>query len=189
MTPRMLRDRMHSDIVARGDHNRRMRDRIHTGLALLLAFPALLLADDEREQDEIDREEGIRCIQTRSIRSTDVLNDSNIVFRMQGNRYYHNTLPRRCNGLSRERRFSYTTHSQSLCANDLITILSDSGFGMLDGRSCRLGRFRPTTKEDIADFKERMRAPPKARPPEPPPPQEVIPDDDELKDADEAEGL
>lgn len=167
------------DIDARGDHNRPMHSRLCTLLALSLVLPAPLLADGEGEQDEADLEEGVRCIQTRAIRSTDVINDSNIVFRMQGNRYYHNTLKRRCTGLSRERRFSYTTHLQSLCANDLITVMSDSGIGMIDGRSCKLGRFRPTTKEDVADFYRRINAPPKAIPPEPPPPQEVVPDEDE----------
>lgn len=155
-----------------------MQGRFVIILALLLAPHGNLLAGEESEQDDVDREEGARCIRSRSIRSTDVINDNNIVFKMQGNKYYHNTLPRTCTGLSRERRFSYTTYSQSLCANDLITIITDSGIGMIDGRSCKLGRFRPTSKEDVADFYERLHAPPKARPPEPPPPQEVISDDD-----------
>ena len=143
---------------------------------------AVLLSAAARADDEEQDEEGRRCINTRSIRDIDVINDSTIVFHTQGNRHYRNSLPRRCYGLSRERRFSYTSRTGNLCANDFINPLDDIGSGLISSRSCRLGRFQPTTEEEIADFEERLSAPVEARPPEPPPPQEVIPDDDEDAD-------
>jgi len=148
----------------------------------MVCLLAVAQADDE-DPDE----EGKRCVNTRSILDTDIINDSNIVFRLQGNRYYRNSLPRRCYGLSRERRFSYTSRTGNLCANDLINVLDDPGFGMASGRACRLGRFRPTTREEIAEFEGRLHAPVEARAPEPPPPQEVIPDDKEDDSGDDAE--
>ena len=136
-----------------------------------------LLAFASQAEEETD-EDGLRCINSRSIRSTDVINDSNIIFEMQGKKLYQNTLPRSCRGLSREERFSYTTHTRSLCANDLITVLNDSGMGMIEGRACKLGRFRPTTEEEVGEFVQRLYAPPEARMPEPPPPREVVSEDE-----------
>ena len=114
--------------------------------------------------DEVEDEEARRCIQARTIRSTDVLDDLNIFFYMRGKAIYHNILPRQCKGLSRERRFSYTSSVNRLCYLDSIRILHDSGWGLQEGRSCQLGYFRPVTEEDIELIVERKHTPPTARP-------------------------
>ena len=75
-------------------------------VAVLLAAPTALPAADEAEEDDGSR----RCINTRTLRNTDVLDDTHIVFRMVGSKIYLNTLKTNCRGLSRERRFSYTSY-------------------------------------------------------------------------------
>jgi hypothetical protein len=114
--------------------------------------------------DEVEDEEAQRCIQVRTIRRTDVLDDLNIFFYMRGKAIYHNTLLRQCKGLSRDRRFSYTSSVNRLCYLDSIRILHDSGWGLQEGRSCQLGYFRPVTEEDIELIIERKHTPPPAKP-------------------------
>ena len=114
--------------------------------------------------DEVENEDARRCIQVRSIRSTDVLDDLNIFFYMRGKAIYHNRLPQQCKGLSRDRRFSYTSSVNRLCQLDSIRVLQDTGFGLQEGRSCQLGYFRPVTKEDIDLIVERQQTPPPAEP-------------------------
>ena len=94
-------------------------------------------------------EEGVQsrnCISTRSLKSTYVIDDLNILFVKTGNSYYHNVLPKQCTGLSRTRAFSYATLSGSLCSFDTIRVLDESGG---DGKSCRIGVFYPIEREDI----------------------------------------
>ena len=146
--------------------------------AVLLAAPTALQAADEAEEDDGSR----RCINTRTLRSTDVLDDTHVVFRMVGTKVYLNTLKTNCSGLSRERRFSYVTHSRSLCEFDGIRILRDSGIGVHEGRRCKLGRFRLTTEEDITDMFDSMRNRPEPEALEPPPLEDVVSDGNEDED-------
>ena len=147
-------------------------------VAVLLAAPAALQAADEAEEDDGSR----RCINTRTLRTTDVLDDTHIVFRMVGSKIYLNTLKTNCRGLSRERRFSYTSYSNSLCESDGIRILRDSGIGVHEGRRCRLGRFRLTTEEDIAYMFDITRNLPAPEALEPPPLEDVVSDGKEDED-------
>ena len=126
-------------------------------LAILTALSGTLIADDEREENlesnnsELDVEESARCVNSRTIKRTSVIDDRNIVFYMRGSTIYLNVLPRECRGLSHQRRFSYTTVTRSLCNSDSIRVLRETGFGLEEGRSCRLGLFHPTTDEQISD--------------------------------------
>ena len=103
-------------------------------LAILTALSGTLIADDEREENpessnsELDVEESARCVNSRTIKRTSVIDDRNIVFYMRGSRIYINVLPRECRGLSHQRRFSYTTVTRSLCNSDSIRILRETGF-------------------------------------------------------------
>ena len=118
------------------------------GLAyiLLLTCSAQVVADDTVDDDSK------RCLNARSIRSVDVIDDNHVVFHVQGRRIFLNALPKSCIGLSRDRRFSYETYTRSLCARDKIRILKEAGDGIYEGRACSLGRFQPITEEDLADF-------------------------------------
>jgi hypothetical protein len=141
--------------------------------AILLSVIPVTVADSG---ESIDETQGKRCISARSIRSTRVVSDTTVLFFMQGNKIFLNALPQRCNGLSREKRFSYTVSTGHLCAIDRISILRDSGFGIQEGRSCRLGRFHPITREELKELLEQRPAPPEERPVEPPPVEDVVTD-------------
>ncbi len=77
--------------------------------------------------DEVKHENARNCILTRSLKSTAVVDDMNILFIKVGKTIYHNILPRQCQGLSRTRSFSYTTLSGSLCIFDTIQIIDRHG--------------------------------------------------------------
>ena len=144
-------------------------------LACLLALPSpgASLADEEKAEN------ARACINASVIRNTRVLDDSNILFYVRGSSIYHNIMPKRCIGLSREGRFSYHRTTSSLCSNDTIRVLSGSASGMREGRSCRLGYFYKVTEEDIAMLLERKTQPPQAQPLPPAEPEEIIEETDE----------
>lgn len=107
--------------------------------------PALASEPDENVDEPMFR----RCVDSRFIHSTDVLNDNTIVFRMIGGDFFINQLPRTCRGLSRDRRFTYQLYERRLCANDRIRVLLSAGSNMIEGRSCKLGEFRQLSVDEV----------------------------------------
>ncbi len=84
------------------------------------------------------------CIPLQSIRESRVRDDWTIDFRTDGNRWYRNTLPHRCNGLGFEQAFAYETSLTRLCNVDIITVIASSGGpGPVNRGSCGLGEFTP----------------------------------------------
>lgn len=106
--------------------------------------------DLDEEDFAIDRE-GERCINTRNIRSTDILDERTILFRMRGGDYFVNYLRNDCPSLVREERFSYRSSGGRLCQVDMIRVLEQFGGFIQEGMSCGLGAFYPVTEEE-ADF-------------------------------------
>jgi hypothetical protein len=98
-----------------------------------LIFALVVLATVTTTNTAADEEEaageGERCINARSIRAVDVIDDNYVLFRVQGRRLYLNALPKSCKGLSRDRRFSYETYTRSLCEQDTIRVLREAGGG------------------------------------------------------------
>ena len=127
-------------------------------LSLLILFPVAVPAQDDAAQPDTAEEatsedfffdrEGQRCIITRSIRDTDVIDDGTILFLMRGGEFYVNPLDRNCRGLTRERRFSYRISAGRLCSIDSIRVLQQFGNTVQEGVSCGLGRFYPVTEEE-----------------------------------------
>ena len=115
------------------------------------------------DEDETDDRETENCINVRTLRRTDVVDDQRIIFYMSGKTTYLNIMPKTCKGLSRDRRFSYSTTGRSLCSFDAIRVLRDGGGGLHQGRLCRLGQFHPITREDAAEIIQRSHAPPPCR--------------------------
>lgn len=111
---------------------------------LTLAPTASTLADDDSDVDE----GGERCIDTRRISNTQIIDKQNILFHMRDRTIYHNELPRSCPGLRRGKTISYRTTLSRLCSNDFITLLDNFGLGLSRGPSCGLGKFRPITKDE-----------------------------------------
>lgn len=161
-----------------------MIKRMHL-LALSIAATGLLavtpsLADEV--VDEIDDINAKSCIRVRSLRSTKVIDDLNIIFYMVGSTVYHNILPRQCHGLAREDRFGYEARSGNLCNLDTIRILYQAGTRMQEGNACRIGKFHPITKEDAEALKEKSNALPQAKPIPLPEPEEIGEDSEESGD-------
>jgi hypothetical protein len=99
------------------------------------------------QEEEVEAEDAKRCINIRRIRSTAIVDDSNIIFYETGNKAYHNILPRQCIGLKREGRFTYKTSASQLCDLDNISVLMSGARGLQPGRSCGLGLFHPISAE------------------------------------------
>ena len=104
----------------------------------------------DEEDFAIDRE-GERCINTRNIRNTDILDERTILFRMRGDDYFVNYLRHDCPGLLREERFSYRTSGGRLCQVDTIRVIEQFGGFIQEGMSCGLGVFYPISEEE-AEF-------------------------------------
>jgi hypothetical protein len=100
--------------------------------------------DDKYEIREIGEPEN--CITRSNIRSTDVIDDQTIDFKMRNGDIYRNSLPHRCSGLGFEESFSYKTSTNQLCSVDIIHVLAQTG-GRLDTRgACGLGKFQKIEK-------------------------------------------
>ena len=161
-----------------------MIKRMHL-LALSIAATGWLtvtpsLADEV--VDDIDDINAKSCIRVRSLRSTKIVDDLNIIFYMVGSTTYHNILPRQCHGLARQDRFSYESRSGNLCDLDTIRILYQAGTSMQEGNACRLGKFHPISREDADALMEKSGEPLQAEPIPLPEPQEIGADNDESGD-------
>jgi len=105
---------------------------------------------DEGAPGFIDRT-GRRCVNVHRIRSTDVIDERTILFRMRGGEVLANYLSHDCPSLAREERFSYEVRTSQLCNVDFITVIQGFGSSLRRGVSCGLGFFYPITAEE-AEF-------------------------------------
>lgn len=90
--------------------------------------------------------EPVNCITLSQIRSSNVIDDRTIDFKMAGGKVYRNTLPYSCPGLGFEQRFSHRTSLNQLCNVDTIRVLQSFGNGLHEGTGCGLGKFQPMQK-------------------------------------------
>jgi hypothetical protein len=90
--------------------------------------------------------EPIKCISIHQIRSTRILANNVIDFKMTGGKVYRNTLPHSCPQLVSEDRFSYRTSLSQLCSVDTIRVLHNYGGQLQEGAGCGLGKFQPVEK-------------------------------------------
>ena len=133
---------------------------------LLIMSPLATTQEDEATVEEEDAiVEGQRCVSSRPIAKTEILDDQNILFYMRGTAIYLNHLQKPCRGLAREGRFMYRTTVARLCRSDMINVLTDSGFGLSSGRTCKLGTFYAITEDDVKDLKKPLKVEPKTIPP------------------------
>jgi hypothetical protein len=137
--------------------------------------------DEDPVVDEAD-DSVHKCVSLRTVRSTDIIDDRNIFFHMRGGVVYHNVLPRRCNGLAREDRFTYKTSIGRLCSSDMIFVLYNGGAGLQRGNACKLGVFYEMTSEDAKAYKEAPEIEPQPNPLPMPAPQEIGADEEEPKE-------
>ena len=86
------------------------------------------------------------CVSTHQIRSTKIIDDSTIDFKMVGGKTYRNSLPYSCSGLRRDEAFSYKTSTSQLCNVDIIRVVENYGGRLQDGAGCGLGKFQEIEK-------------------------------------------
>ena len=116
-----------------------------TAALLLVALPAA--ADEANQAGQPPEPAGYtatghtqQCVKRSFIRDTRVLDDTTILFVMNGGKVYRNVLPHRCSGLSANRTFSYELPVDRLCNTDVISVLSTGSIVPLRNR-CGLGSF------------------------------------------------
>lgn len=86
------------------------------------------------------------CIIRSNIRSTDVIDNQTIDFKMRNGDIYRNKLPSKCSGLGFDEAFSYRTSTNQLCNVDIIRPL-DNTAGRIETRgACGLGKFQQIEK-------------------------------------------
>jgi hypothetical protein len=95
--------------------------------------------------------EPINCVSLNRIRSTKVVDNSTIDFKMAGGKTYRNSLPYSCPGLKFEDRFSYKTSLSQLCNVDIVRVLHDYGGRLQEGVGCGLGKFQPVERISTAN--------------------------------------
>jgi hypothetical protein len=95
--------------------------------------------------------EPVNCVSLTHIRSTKIIDNSTIDFRMVGGKTYRNSLPYSCPGLKSEDRFSYKTSLSRLCNVDVVRVLHDYGGRLQEGAGCGLGKFQPVEKVGAAN--------------------------------------
>ena len=95
--------------------------------------------------------EPVNCISINRIRSTKIIDNQTIDFKMSGGKIYRNTLPNNCPSLAMEDRFSYRTSTNQLCSVDTIRVLQNFGGQLSEGPGCGLGKFQPVEKVPTAE--------------------------------------
>lgn len=129
-----------------------VKNRIFALMLSALAMVATGTAGAEERSVEPER-----CVQLSRVKSTEVLSNKQIVFELQGNRYFLNTLPYACPGLRRGSTILYRTSLDLLCDVDIVTVLNTFGGGYQPAASCGLGKFEPMDKDEIASLREAAR--------------------------------
>lgn len=133
---------------------------------LALMLPLVVSAEPTNEHPRMQRFDAeytrtgeiLDCLALSRIRSTEVLDDTHILFRLYGNTVYLNSLPRRCPRLGVVRSFGYATSLARLCDIDTIAVVDDFGQGLpgvsgrgpvLRGPHCGLGKFERVEKVSV----------------------------------------
>lgn len=102
-----------------------------------------------------------RCIFTRDIRDTDILDDRHVVFELSGKRLYLVQFQYTCHGLRRGGSMAYETRNGRLCRLDQIRAF-EPGLA-IPNPPCTLPGFMPVEKEQVALLSESLKAQRKAQ--------------------------
>ncbi len=120
-------------------------------LAVALALPAAPLCA-RTAPEMIPAGDPVRCINSRNIRQTRVVDSQTIDFVMTNSIIYRNSLPHNCPGLTFNNGIAYAPTSSNLCSVDTITVLQSAG-GLQRGATCGLGPFQPVKPAEKAKEK------------------------------------
>jgi hypothetical protein len=96
-----------------------------------------------------------RCLQTRSIRGTQILDDQHVVFRMPGESLYLVRFKHRCLRLTKHSTLVYETHSSRLCRLDAIRASDSTGWV---GPPCSIPGFVEITRDQVTLLDDSLKA-------------------------------
>lgn len=130
--------------------------KVLLGLATLaVATAAGAFGPSERRAKELaaftPTGEVVNCISTYQIRSTKILANNVIDFKMTGGKHFRNTLPHTCPSLVSEDRFAFKNTGGRLCNVDTIRVLTSTGGTLQEGAGCGLGKFQPMVKASAVE--------------------------------------
>ena len=125
-------------------------------ILILLACLLSLSAGRPSVADDVKSENSQKCISTRTLKSTRIVDDRNILFFRPGKTVYLNILPKACPGLSKYGLFTYGGMAGNVCARDTIRVIDNNNGS--PGRACLLGYFHKMNKDDLPGlFESRQR--------------------------------
>jgi len=113
----------------------------------------------KRDPSSSDYGEAPRCLQTRLIRSTEVLDERHVVFEVRRDEFFLVQFEHRCPGLRRNQPIMTEPTAGRLCQLDGIRPLYDHGLGGYQpGMRCAIPGFVSVTKEQIVQLKDALKA-------------------------------
>lgn len=98
-----------------------------------------------------------RCIATRRIRSSNVLNDQHVAFQVSATKYYLVQFRNHCPMLERNATISYETRSGRLCALDTIRGLIGLGSTARFGPPCQIPGFQEITRDQLVALSQQLK--------------------------------
>lgn len=119
-----------------------------------LTAEELLTRDPQRE----DYVQDVRCIDTRRIRRTEVLDERHVSVKIRRDEYYLIQFDNRCPGLRRGKPIMMESRSSRLCVHDAIRAIYDLGLRSEPGMRCHIPGFEPVTYEQILQLKDTLQA-------------------------------
>jgi hypothetical protein len=98
-----------------------------------------------------------RCIAVRRIRSSSVLNDRHVAFKISASSYYLVQFRNRCPMLERNAAISYETRSGQLCALDSIRGINGLGATARLGPPCQIPGFNEISREQLVSLRQQLK--------------------------------
>ena len=110
-----------------------------------------------RDPGAEDYGEEVRCVSTRRIRGTEVIDDRHVAFQIDRGQYLLVQLAYPCPMLRRGQPIMYEPTGNRLCQNDTLRAVSDFG-GMRPGPICPIPGFQTVSKEQLHMIKDALKA-------------------------------
>jgi hypothetical protein len=123
-------------------------------------FPPEVEALLNKASDPESYAETERCIFTREIRNTEILDEQHLVFQLSGKRFYLVQFQYTCPGLRRGASIVYESRDARLCRLDQIRAFEPGP--AIPNPPCTLPGFMPVEKEQVAQLRESLKSKRKA---------------------------
>jgi len=123
-------------------------------------FPPEVEALLNKASDPESYAETERCLFTREIRSTEILDEQHLVFQLSGKRLYLVQFQYTCPGLRRGVSIVYESYNSRLCRLDQIRAFEPGP--AIPNPPCTLPGFMPVEKEQVAQLRESLKSKRKA---------------------------